>query len=124
MVWDTMITKVNKNKLGQATKPPESACALLDPRKKEWSADHLVNGISNLKFSTINDVKSTAGTFAEENIESTISAVKCGDDGVGIVTGGCNGSSNPDQRPSKQQKVLSNQEERRLARFRVQKESH
>ena len=49
MVRDTMITKLDKKKLSQATMPLKRICALLDPRRKECSADHPANGNSNLK---------------------------------------------------------------------------
>ena len=51
MVWDIMIAKLDKKKLGQATMPLERICALLDPRRKECSADYLINGSSILKTS-------------------------------------------------------------------------
>ena len=52
----------------------------------------------------------------EETVGSTSSAARCGGDGVSIITSGC-GGSDPDQRPSKKPKVLSDLEERRLARL-------
>ena len=110
MVRDTIIAKLDKIKLVQATMPLKRICALLDPRRKECSADHLVNGNSNLKSSANDDVNS----FVEEKVGATFSAAKCGGDGGG---GGSSGGSNPVQWRSKKRKALSNLEERMLARF-------
>ena len=85
--------------------PLERICALLDPGRKECSADHLVRGNSNLKSSVIEDVNSIARTFVKETIGPTSSAPKCG------------GDSDPGKRPSKKLKVLSDLEERRLVRL-------
>ena len=98
MVRDTMIAKLDKKKLGQAIMPLERICALLDPRRKECSADHLVNGNSNTKFSALDDVNSIARTFVRETVGSTSSEANSRGDGVGIISSGgrCSGSSNPD----------------------------
>ena len=76
MVHDVMIAMLDKKKLDQATMPLERICALLDPRRKECLADHLVNGNSNLKSSAIDDVNSIARTFVEETFGSTSSAAQ------------------------------------------------
>lgn len=45
--------------------PVERICALLDPRRKDCSAEHLVNGDAHLKTSAVDDVKNVAKTFVE-----------------------------------------------------------
>ena len=100
--------------------PVERICALLDPRLKDCSAEHLVNGNVHLKTSAIDDVKNVAKTFVGP------ASSAAGDSGTGGAggdggAGGGDGSIPPEP---KKQKVSSDLEERRLKRLAKSKASN
>ena len=68
--------------------PVEHTCALLDPRRKSCSAEHLVNGNVHLKTSAIDDVKNVAKTF----VEPASSAAGDGGNGGAGGDGGAGGA--------------------------------
>ena len=51
-----LLSKLAKKELGTARMPLERICALLDPRRKDCSDDHFINGGEPLKTSAIADV--------------------------------------------------------------------
>ena len=106
-----MIAKLTKKNLGYALMPLERICALLDPRRKECSTEHLSNGTSQLKSDAVSDVSLIAKTF----VEDTAVAKRGGDNGRSSSSSG-GGSSNPEEPPPKKQNAMSDLEERRLAR--------
>ena len=66
LVREVLPSKLEKKVLGMAmVLPVERICALLDPRRKDCSAEHLVNGNVHLKTSAIDDVKNVAKSFVE-----------------------------------------------------------
>ena len=105
-VRNVMLEKLAKKELGQARMPVECICALLDLRRKDCSADHIVNDSAALKDSAMKDVKSVAKTFREPVTSISPSAGDGGGGGAGT------GSSQP--APPKKQNVASDLEERRL----------
>ena len=68
--------------------PVERICALLDPRRKDCSAEHLVNGNVYLKISAIDDAKNVAKTF----VEPASSAAGGGGNGGAGGDGGAGGA--------------------------------
>ena len=60
-----LLSKLAKKDLGTARMPVERICALLDPRRKDCSDDHFINGGEPLKTSAIADVKNVAKTFVD-----------------------------------------------------------
>ena len=103
--------------------PVERICALLDPRRKNCSAKHLVNGNVHLKTSAIDDVKNVAKTFVEPASSAAGDSGNggAGGDGGAGGAGGGDGSIPPE---SKKQKVSSDLEERRLKRLAKSKASN
>ena len=97
--------------------PVERICALLDPRRKDCSAEHLVNGNVHLKTSAIDDVQNVAKTFVEP---ASSDAGDGGNGGAGGAGGG-DGSIPPEP---KKQKVSSDLEERQLKRLAKSKASN
>lgn len=108
-VRNVMLERLEKKELGQARMPLERICALLDPRRKDCSADHLVNGSAELKKLAIDDVKSVAERFVEPVLSVSSAA-----GGGGGGSGGDDGSTPP---APKKQMVASDLEERRRARL-------
>ena len=94
--------------------PVERICALLDPRRKDCFAEHLVNGNAHMKTFAIDDVKNVAKTF----VEPASSAAEGGGNGG---AGGGDGSMPPEP---KKQKVSSDLEEMRLKRLAKPKASN
>ena len=111
-VRDVMLSRLEKKELGQARMPLERICALLDPRRKDCSAEHLVNGSAALRALAIDDVKRIAEMFADAAGEISASG-----------GGGGGGSGGPDQPAPKKQMVASDLEERRRARLAKAKAS-
>ena len=107
-VREVVLSRMEKKELGAARMPLERICALLDPRRKDCSDEHLVNGSADLKASAIADVKSVAKTFAEADLGSASSSAG---------SGGAGGGGESNQPAPKKQKVLSDLEERRLERL-------
>ena len=102
--------------------PVERNCALLDPRRKDCSAEHLVSSNVHLKTSAIDGLKNVAKTF----VEPTSSAAGdggnggAGGDGGAGVDGGAGGAGGGDGSippEPKKQKVSSDLEKRRLKRL-------
>ena len=114
IVREVLLSKLKNKELGRARVPVERICALLDPRRKDCSAQHLVNGNVHLKTSDIDDVKNVAKTFVEP------ASSAAGDGGNG-GDGGGDGSIPPEP---KKQKVSSDLEERRLKRLAKSKASN
>ena len=108
-----LLSKLANNELGTARMPVERICALLDPRRKDCSDDHFINGGEPLKTSAIADVKNVAKTFVDPSNGPAPSGT-----GGGSGSGG-NGSNPP--APKKPKK--SYLEERRLKRLAKHKES-
>lgn len=106
-VREVVLSRMENKELGEATMPLERICALLDPRRKECSYQHLMNGSSVLKDAAIDDVKCVVRTFAEVDV-GWASSIPGG--------GGAGGGKESNQPAHKKQKVLSNLEERRLER--------
>ena len=65
LVREVLLSKLEKKDLGMARAPVGRICVLLDPRRKDCSAEHLVNGNAHLKTFAIDDVKNVAKTFVE-----------------------------------------------------------
>ena len=65
IVREVLLSKLKKKELGMARVPVERICALLDPRRKDSSAQHLANGNVHQKTPAIDDVKNVAKTFVE-----------------------------------------------------------
>lgn len=105
-VRDVVLSRIAKKGLGEASMRLERICALLDPRRKECSLEHLINGTEEVKADAIDDVKSVAKTFAETDDASASSS----------GGGGGAGGEDSNQPPPKKQKVLSDLDERRLQR--------
>ena len=99
-VRDVMLSRLEKKELGQARMPLERICALLDPRRKDCSAEDLVNGSAALRALAIDDVKRIAEMFADA--VGAISAA--GGDGG---SGGGGGGGGSDQPAPKKQMVAS-----------------
>ena len=115
-VREVLLSKLKKQELGMARVPVERICALLDPRRKDCSAEHLVNGNVHLKTSAIDDVKNVAKTFVEPAFSAAgdgSNGGAGGDRGAGGAGGG-DGSIPPEP---KKQKVSSDLEERQLKRL-------
>ena len=85
LVREVLLSKLEKKELRMARVLVERICALLDPRRKAYSAEHLVNGNAHLKTSAIYDVKNVAKTFGEP--ASSVSGV--------VVTAGTEGPAGP-----------------------------
>ena len=88
LVREVLLSKLKKKELGMARVPVERICALLDPRREDCSAEHLVNGNAHLKTSAIDDVKNVAKTF----VEPASSAAGDGGNGGAGGAGGGDGS--------------------------------
>ena len=111
---EVLPSKLKKKELGRARVPVERICALLDRRRKDGSAQHLVNGNVHLKTSAIDDVKNVVKTFVEP-------ASSAAEDGGNGGDGGGDGSIPPEP---KKQKVSSDLEEGRLKRLAKSKASN
>ena len=112
---EVLLSKLEKKELGMARVPVERICALLDPRRKDCSAEHLVNGNVHQKNSSVDDLKNVAKTFVEP------SSSAAGDGGNGLAggdggSGGAGGSDGSIPPEPKKQKVSSDLEGRRLKR--------
>ena len=123
IVREVLLSKLKKKELGRARVPVERICALLDPRRKDCSAQHLVNGNVHLKTSAIDDVKNVAKTFVEPASSAAGDGGNGGTSGDGGAGGhgGGHGSIPPEP---KKQKVSSDLEERRLKRLAKSKASN
>ena len=64
-IRDTFLSRLESKGLGEASMPLERICALLDPRRKDCSEEHLLNGSAALKADAIADVKNVAKTFVD-----------------------------------------------------------
>ena len=113
-----LLSKLAKKKLGTARMPVERICALLDPRRKDCSDDHFINGGEPLKTSAIADVKNVAKTFVDSSNGPAPSATGGGSGAGGSGSGG--DGSNP---PAPKKAKKSYLEERRLKRLAKHKES-
>ena len=113
-----LLSKFAKKKLGTARMPVERICALLDPRRKDCSDDHFINGGEPLKTSAIADVKNVAKTFVDPSNGPAPSATGGGSGAGGSGSGG--DGSNP---PAPKKAKKSYLEERRLKRLAKHKES-
>ena len=113
-----LLSKLAKKKLGTARMPVERICALLDPRRKDCSDDHFINGGEPLKTSAIADVKNVAKTFVDPSNGPAPSATGGGSGAGGSGSGG--DGSNP---PAPKKAKTSYLEERRLKRLAKHKES-
>ena len=113
-----LLSKLAKKKLGTARMPVERICALLDPRRKDCSDDHFINGGEPLKTSAIADVKNVAKTFVDPSNGPAPSATGDGSGAGGSGSGG--DGSNP---PAPKKAKASYLEERRLKRLAKHKES-
>ena len=123
LVREVLLSKLEKKEIGMARVPVERICALLDPRRKDCSAEHLVNGNVHPKTSAIDDVKNVAKTFVEPASSAGGDGGNggAGGDGGAGGAGGGNGSIPPE--PNKQ-KVSLHLEERRLKRLAKSKASN
>ena len=101
-----LLSKLAKKELGTARMPVERICALLDPRRKECSDDHFINGGKSLK------------TFVDPSNGPAPSATGGGSGAGGSGSGG--DGSNP---PAPKKPKKSYLEERRLKRLAKHKES-
>ena len=115
LVREVLLSKLEKKKFGMPRVPVERICALLDPRRKDCSAEHLVNGNVHMKTSAIDDAKNVA------KMEPASSAAGDGGNGGASGAGGGDGSIPPE--PEKQ-KFSSDLEERRLKRLAKSKASN
>ena len=113
-----LLSKLAKKKLGTARMPVERICALLDPRRKDCSDDHFINGGEPLKTSAIADVKNVAKTFVDSSNGPAPSATGGGSGAGGSGSGG--DGSNP---PAPKKAKKSYLEGRRLKRLAKHKES-
>ena len=98
--------------------PVERICALLDPRRKDCSDDHFINGGEPLKTSAIADVKNVTKTFVDPSNGPAPSATGGGSGAGGSGSGG--DGSNP---PAPKKPTKSYLEEWRLKRLAKHKES-
>ena len=114
LVREVLLSKLKKKELEMARVPVERICALLDSRRKDCSAEHLVNGNAHMKTSAIDDVKNVAKTF----VEPASSAAGGGGNGG---AGGGDESIPPEP---KKQKVSSDLEKMRLKRLAQPKASN
>ena len=112
-----LLSKLAKKELGTARMSVERICALLDPRRKDCSDDHFINGGEPLKTSTIADVKNVAKTFVDPSNGPAPSATGGGSGAGGSGSGG--DGSNP---PAPKKPKKSYLEERRLKRLAKHKE--
>lgn len=119
LVREVMLSRLEKKELGKARMPVERICALLDPRRKDCSDMHLINGGADLKASAVEDVKNVAKTFVEPN-SSAAGAGEAGGVGGPIGAGGGDGSTPP---APKRPKVVSHLEQRRRDRLAKAKAS-
>ena len=105
-VCDTLFSRLEKKGLEEASMPLEGICALLDPRGKDRSEEHLINGSAALKASDIADLKNVAKTFLEAVVVPASPAAGDGGRGSGGNGGGGSGSASgePGQPPPKRQK--------------------
>ena len=113
-----LLSKLAKKKLGTARMPVERICALLNPRRKDCSDDHFINGGEPLKTSAIADVKNVAKTFVDPSNGPAPSATGGGSGAGGSGSGG--DGSNP---PAPKKAKKSYLEERRLKRLANHKKS-
>lgn len=113
-----MLAKLSKKELGSARMPIERICALLDPRRKDCSNDHFINGGESFKTSAMADVKNIAKTFVDPAVGAATSAAAGGNAAGGSSSGG-DGPNPP--APKKQKK--SHLDERRLKRLAKQREA-
>ena len=122
-VRDTLLSRLESKGRGEASMPLERICALLDPRRKDCSEEHLHNGSAALKADAIADVKNVAKTFvdlvvvpaspAEDGSGSSGGGSSGGGSGGGGSGGSGSGSGEPNQPPPKRQRPSTLEERRR-----------
>ena len=107
----------------------ERICALLYPRRKVCSAEHLVNGNAHLKTSAIDDLKNVAKTFVKPASSAAGGGGngRAGEDkgsGGASEAGGAGGGDGSIPPKPKKQKISLYLEERRLKRLAKSKASN
>ena len=119
-VRDTFLSRLESKGLGEASMPLERICALLDPRRKDCSEEHLLNGSAALKADAISDVKNVAKTFVDPVVvpaspaeDGSGSSGGNGGSGGGGSGGSGSGSGEPNQPPPKRQRPSALEERRR-----------
>ena len=119
-VRDTFLSRLESKGLGEASMPLERICALLDPRRKDCSEEHLLNGSADLKADAIADVKNVAKTFVDPVVvpaspaeDGSGSSGGNGGSGGGGSGGSGSGSGEPNQPPPKRQRPSALEERRR-----------